>query len=261
MAARPNQRNDAAGGDNQNAAATLPEKAAGQLTFDLGHTPSHAEDDFIVNPGNALAFEHILAFPNWPGPLTLVTGSAKSGKSHLARIWVERSGATVVAPDDVETLAGEGGTRPVLIEDADSAGYEEAALFHLLNQSMRDSRPVLMTARTPVDQWPYAKDDLLSRARLAAHFSVESPDDIQLSHMLVKLFADRQIAIDPKVVSYLVARMERSTEEAVRLVEVMDKLALTRRGPVSRTVAAEALATRADAGNRSNGKNGHERDQ
>lgn len=255
MSAGPNQRNETAGGGKRNAAATLPEKAAGQLTFDLGHTPSHAEDDFIVNPGNSLAFEHILAFPNWAGPLTLITGSPKSGKSHLARIWVERSGATVAGADELETLAGEGGALPVLIEDADRSGYEEAALFHLLNQSMRDNRPVLMTARAPVDQWPFVKDDLLSRARLAAHFSVESPDDIQLSHMLVKLFADRQIAIDPKVVSYLVARMERSTEEAVRLVEIMDKLALTRRGPVSRTVAAEALATRTKASSQASGKN------
>lgn len=244
MPAERNPRNSASNGPQPGSGASLPDTAAGQLTLDLGHTPSHAEDDFIVNPGNALAFEHIVAYPAWPGPLTLITGSAKSGKSHLARIWGERAGAISVSAGAVATFAGEGGTQPLLVEDTDSAGYDENALFHLLNQSMRDIRPLLMTARTPVDQWPYQKDDLLSRARLAAHFSVESPDDIQLSHMLVKLFADRQIAIDPKVVSYLVARMERSTEEAVRLVEIMDKLALTRRGPVTRSVAADALAMR-----------------
>src|SRR5690606_10860074 len=50
----------------------------GQMALDLGHTPSHAEADFIVGEGNELAYAHILAFPNWPGPLTLLVGPAKA---------------------------------------------------------------------------------------------------------------------------------------------------------------------------------------
>ena len=42
------------------------------------------EDDFIDGEGNRLALAHIRAFPDWPGPLTLLEGPAKSGKSHLA---------------------------------------------------------------------------------------------------------------------------------------------------------------------------------
>ena len=65
-----------------------------QLPFDYGHEPSHLEDDFIEGDGNRLALAHIRAFPNWPGPLTLVEGPAKSGKSHLARIWAGRAART-----------------------------------------------------------------------------------------------------------------------------------------------------------------------
>ena len=109
---------------------------------------------------------------------------------------------------------------------------------------MRDERPVLMTARTPVADWPYRTDDVKSRARLAAHFSITAPDDILLSQMFVKLFADRQLSVDPKVISYLVGRMERSSEEAVALVELLDRLSLSRGRAITRAVAADALAIR-----------------
>lgn len=220
------------------------ERPRGQLVLDLGHVEARSAHDFMVCDGNALAFSHVLSFPDWPAPMTLIEGLPKSGKSHLAGIWREMAGAIVAAPGTLETLARTGGRQPVLIEDADRAGYDEAELFHLLNQSMRDERPVLMTARSAVADWPYRTNDVKSRARLASHFTLTAPDDILLSQMMVKLFADRQLSVDPKVISYLVGRMERSSEEAVALVDLLDTLSLSRGRAVTRALAAEALAIR-----------------
>ncbi|GLQ57685.1 hypothetical protein [Devosia nitrariae] len=216
----------------------------GQLVLDFGHTPSHAEDDFIIGEGNRLAYERIAAFPHWPDPLTLLVGSAKAGKSHLARIFADRSGAVTAPPEAIETIAARGGAEPVIVEDVDRLGYDEDAVFHLLNQSMRDQRPLLLTAREPIESWPFRTNDVRSRARRAVAFTVEMTDDIQLSHMFVKLFGDRQITVDPKIIAYLVARMERSTEEAVALCGLMDHLALTRGTAITRKIAAEALERR-----------------
>ncbi len=221
-----------------------PSARAGQLPFDYGHEPSHLEADFIEGDGNRLALAHVRAFPRWPGPLTLVEGPAKSGKSHLARIFADRAGAQLAAPAAVAALAGAGGATPLVVEDVDRGGYGEAALFHLLNQSMRDARPLLMTTREPVANWPFATDDLKSRARLAAHFTVSLSDDIQLSQMFVKLFGDRQVTVEPRTVRYLVARMERSPEEAVALADLVDRIALSRGTAITLSVAAAALAER-----------------
>jgi chromosomal replication initiation ATPase DnaA len=217
---------------------------ARQLPFDWGHEPSHLEDDFIAGDGNRLALAHIRAFPNWPGPLTLVEGPAKAGKSHLSRIWAERSGAHLVGAEELESLASEAGQGPLVIEDVDRAGYAEEPLFHLLNQAMRDGRPTLMTARDAIANWSYRTDDLKSRARLAARFTLALTDDIQLSQMFVKLFGDRQVSVDPKIIGYLVARMERSPEEAVALADLVDRLALSQGTAITRSVAAAALAQR-----------------
>lgn len=219
----------------------LPLSHARQLLLDLGHNAAMTEADFLVGAANQLAFDHLTAFPNWAGSLTLVVGPAKSGKTHLAHIFAEHAEARIVRPGELALLAEEGGQTPLVIEDIDRREYDEQAVFHLLNQSMRDARPVLMTARRPVAQWPFRTADVLSRARLAAHFELEMPDDIQLSQMFVKLFGDRQIAVEPKVISYLATRMERSAEAVFKLVALMDKLALSRRAPVSRAIAADAL--------------------
>ena len=221
-----------------------PDQPKGQLTLELGHTPAQGEADFLVGEGNALAHGRIMAFPHWPDPVTLVTGPAKSGKSHLARIFADRSGARFAGIADLEFLATEGGTLPVIVEDVDRLEYDEAGLFHLLNQSMRQQRPLLLTAREDVANWPLATDDVRSRVRRATAYALELTDDIQLSQMFVKLFGDRQIRVDPKIIGYLVARMERSAEEVVTLADLMDRLALAKGTAITRSIAADALNRR-----------------
>ncbi|HTM78422.1 MAG TPA: hypothetical protein VL133_12430, partial [Devosia sp.] len=229
----------------------------GQLPLELGHVVAHGEADFLVGEGNELAYGRIVAFPHWGDPLTLISGPAKSGKSHLARIFADRSGAHFVGVSELVALARDGGRHPLVIEDVDRAGYDEAGLFHLLNQAMRDQRPMLMTARQDIALWPFATDDVRSRARRATAFSVAMSDDIQLSQMFVKLFGDRQVTVDPKIISYLVARMERSTAEAVILADLMDHLALAKGTAITRTIAADALDRRRAA----RGETQHEPDR
>lgn len=216
-----------------------------QVAFDLDRPPSFAAEDFLVSSSNELAFAHVMAFPEWPSPLSLILGPPKAGKSHLGHIWAERAGARALLPDQLPAVSKEHAPGPVLIEDADRAGYDETALFHLLNRAMREHIPLLMTARQGPAEWPLSTDDVRSRIRLAAQFRVELADDTQLTQMLAKLFADRQLKVDPKLISYLMPRMERSPHEAVSLVKLIDRLALVRKSKINRALAAEAIALRA----------------
>ena len=72
---------------------------------------------------------------------------------------------------------------------------------------------------------------------------IEAPDDMLLSAVLLKLFADRQLTVAPALIPYLVARMDRSLAAARDLVARLDALALARGGPVTRQLAAELLGT------------------
>lgn len=222
----------------------LPDNSPRQLPLDFEHEPSHAADDFLVGAGNALAHARILAWPQWPEAVTLVIGPAASGKSHLARIFADRSGARVASPESIAALAAENGEGALVIEDVDRSGYDEPSLFHLLNQAMRGRRTLLLTARDDIALWPLSTDDVRSRVRRAPMFRLEVSDDIELSHMFAKLFGDRQISVDPRIIHYLVARMERSPEEVAILVDLMDRLALARGTAITRSIATEALARR-----------------
>ena len=221
-----------------------PDTGPRQLPLDFSHEPSHAEDDFLVGEGNALAHARILAWPHWPDRVTVLIGEAAAGKSHLARIFVERSHALTVTPESIGAIAAADGSEALLIEDVDRLAYDEHHLFHLLNQAMRGERTLLLTARMEVARWPLRTDDVRSRVRRAPVFRLEVSDDIELSQMFVKLFGDRQVRVDPKVIGYIVPRMERSSEEAATLVDLMDRLALAKGSAITRTIASEALAQR-----------------
>jgi chromosomal replication initiation ATPase DnaA len=66
---------------------------------------------------------------------------------------------------------------------------------------------------------------------------IEEPDDDLLRRVLVKLFADRQIAVDLGVVDYLVVRMERSLEVAIKVVETIDRESLAGRAKITKPLA------------------------
>jgi chromosomal replication initiation ATPase DnaA len=77
---------------------------------------------------------------------------------------------------------------------------------------------------------------------------LKPPDDALLRAVLAKHFADRQIALDKAVVSYLVSRMERSFDAARRLVAEIDRRALAEKAEVTRNFAARILAEWSEPG-------------
>jgi chromosomal replication initiation ATPase DnaA len=61
--------------------------------------------------------------------------------------------------------------------------------------------------------------------------------------VLVKLFADRQLSVEPYIIDYVLVRMERSMSAAQRLVAEVDRQALVLQRRVTRAIAAGALDT------------------
>jgi chromosomal replication initiation ATPase DnaA len=83
--------------------------------------------------------------------------------------------------------------------------------------------------------------DLRSRLRAVPTVSLLPPDDQLFRALIVKFCADRQMAVDEIVVSYLATRIERSFAAARRAVELLDTEALRLGRPVTRALAAELL--------------------
>jgi chromosomal replication initiation ATPase DnaA len=215
-----------------------------QLVFDLPHRPASGREDFLVSTANASAVALIDAWPQWLHRAVVLTGPPGAGKSHLVEVWRARAGA-VVAPGKglseatVEAAVAAGA---VAVEDIDRGIGDERVLFHLLNLARETRLSLVVTSRLAPGELEIALPDLRSRLRALSLARIEPPDDALIGALLVKLFADRQLAVAPAVVQFLVARMERSADAAARLVAALDRLALERRRRITRELAAEALA-------------------
>ena len=212
-----------------------------QLVLALPHAESFAREDFLAGPSNAAALKLIERWPDWPAPVMALVGPEGAGKSHLAAIWAAMSGARVVSARRLsETdLPAAFATGALVVEDLEPVNVDERALFHLLNLAREEGASVLITSRTAPTNLKVAIRDLASRLRSLPVVTLEAPDDDLLRAVIVKLAADRQIAVDRTLVNYLATRIERSFAAARAAVARLDEEAMRQHRPVTRALAAE----------------------
>lgn len=210
-----------------------------QLPLPFDHAPRYGLDDFMPSATNEAALEAIERWPDWPDRVLLLVGPEGAGKSHLARIWAARADADLLSSanlaGDLDILV----RRNAVVEDADRAVLPEAALFHLLNLVRERGLSLLITARAPPAAWALETADLVSRLRLAPLVATAPPDDALMRAVLVKLFADRQLAVDAALVDWLALRLDRSLDSARRAVAALDRAGLDAGRRITRTLAAD----------------------
>jgi chromosomal replication initiation ATPase DnaA len=215
-----------------------------QLNLSLGHRESFDRADFLCGPSNETALALIDRWTDWPARAIALIGPEGSGKSHLAAIWAKATGGRVITGVAIDCAAVpdalSGGA--LAIEGAEAC--DEAALFHLLNLAREQSAYVLLTARKTPASWPTRLPDLASRLRALPAVTLDPPDDALLAAVLVKMFTDRQLAVDERLIEFLVRRIERSFAAARAAVAELDREAMRLKRPVSRALAADVLRGR-----------------
>lgn len=197
-----------------------------QLPLQFDYRPSLSGDDFLVSACNAEAVAWLDRWPDWPAPFLLICGEAGCGKTHLAEVFCQATGAhKVVLASDPYAVMGQ--AQAAVIEDIDRlVASSQQGLFHLYNFARENNRQVLLTARTIPAQWNLSLPDLKSRMGTVPVVEIGQPDDTLMEAVLVKLFSDRQLQVERDVISYMLGRMERSFETAQRLVQAIDDEAL-----------------------------------
>ena len=217
-----------------------------QLPLDLSVPVVHLREDLIESKANEMAISMIDSWPEWPARVSVLAGPVGAGKTHIANVWADKSEAVTCKSVDlsknldefVKHAADKGN---FLIEDAGSGVIDETAMFHFLNAIKQGEGYCLMTSRSWPIEWNVSLPDLASRLKAVQVFELSEPDDELLRHVMVKLFADRQLTVDEKIIDYCVLRMERSLESAGRLVDAIDAEAMARKSAISRSTAAQAL--------------------
>lgn len=209
-----------------------------QIPLPFAHRPEFVAGTFLEAPSNATALAWVERTEEWPGGRFAIWGEAGCGKTHLLHLWAARVGGRVIAsllPD-----AGRPGG-PLALDDIEIGSGDERRLLHLLNAAAEAKRPVLLAARTPPARWPVALPDLASRLRATAAVGIGPADDLLLAALLMRLLAERQLAVPQAVQSWLLLRLPRTPAAVREVVARLDRAALAAGGAVTRALAIAVL--------------------
>lgn len=227
-----------------------------QLTFNFTPPPPrYGRDDFITkgrNEGLLTRTDAWLA----SGELALaICGPQGAGKTHLAKIlatsavsqnqiaghayWLDGAqcgdAERFVAAPSVKPAMGD----LIILDDAQNAAPK--VLFWIYEAAKAGGARLVFSGQgEPVD-WAQDLKDMQTRLQAMARLSTDDPDEILMQEVLVKLFKDKQIVIDPEVASYAAARLQRRFVAAQLFVRAADMLAAERGSPVTKPLAREVI--------------------
>lgn len=172
----------------------------------------------VMGSANAPIAEALAAPENWPFRTAVLTGPARSGKSLLARWFVEQGLGEAL--DDVERM-------------------DETEVFHRWNRAQQNGVPLLLVANG--ESWPIELPDLRSRIGAALHLAVAAPDDEMTAALIAAHAEQRGLVLGEGALIYLTPRVERSFAAIERLVAAIDRIGLERKQPATQAVWRDAL--------------------
>lgn len=217
-----------------------------QLTLPFPETINFGVDNFHVSSSNEQAFAFIMSWPQWPSPQGVLVGPKGGGKTHLLKIWQEKTEGIFLKKKDIRDFflknAYRKQKRPVALDDIDHPPFNDAEFFHFLNTFQQQQIPLLMTSTCVPGHLNVALPDLRSRLRGLTTVTLQTPDDVLLRFVLLKLFSDRQLKVDPTVITCLLQRMPRCLHTLRNVIAALDRESLTCNTPLSRVMVLRYLS-------------------
>ena len=192
-----------------------------QIALPLDWPQGDGENRFILSDANNEAFEHFRKWSLWPVKATILTGPRRSGRSLLARSFVERVGGR-------------------LFDEAEQRDEDE--LFHAWNQAQDSGRPLVMVADEVPPAWAPRLPDLKTRLAVTPVVRIEHPDDALFPALIQRFFADRGLHVPADAPRFMSERLHRDYWTAERAVEVIDRFAIAERARLSLPTIRRALA-------------------
>ena len=210
-----------------------------QLPLPFQHQPNYDARDFVPAASNTEALRWLGAA--WPDRRLALFGPGGCGKSHLLHIWAQRTSAVLLAGQSLVDLDAVPEQGALALDDADTV-TDERLLLHLLNTARDRGLSLLLSGRTAPSRWPGGLPDLSSRLRAITAVEIRPAADDLLAALLMRLLADRQLAVAKPVQDWLLLRLPRSPFAFREVVARLDRLSLASGSAITRALAARVLA-------------------
>lgn len=217
-----------------------------QLPFDLAYKGTQGADDFIITESNAEAVKWLNRYPNWGAPGLIISGPAGSGKTHLAHIWQQQTGAAYVKSADDAVRLLDAPAQPIVIDGADDIAPEALEpLFHLYNRAATNNTHILFCSEVPLAGWNIKLPDLQSRLAALPQVQLPPPDDMLLMALFTRALAVRGVTLKMELADYALPRLPRSARDVIETANALDRYALEHSKPLNLALLREFFAPKA----------------
>ena len=207
-------------------------KNSKQLYFDMPDKTALGIEDYIITESNSFAFDLISRMIKGEINQGVISGPSFSGKTHLSKILIKNIGSNeslYIDGDYKKIIEKVGSSNLIVIENIDKVieDRSEEDLFHIINFTKESDKKLLMTSGKSISNIEFKLEDLKSRLNAILEAKIMQPDDELMKLILIKIFNDKQLKVNPAVINYLLRRIDRSYESINNFVKSPDLLNFT----------------------------------
>ena len=217
-------------------------KDLNQMLLKFNQKKNFNYEDFFVSKSNYFAFTLIEKWPKWEKNIVNIHGEKSSGKTHLANIFYKKNKAKKITEDQLndELIKNLKIYENIILEDFENK-IDERLLYSLFNLVDRDNKYLLINSLKPISEMSFLLDDLKSRSKNCLFAKIENPDDDLVFAIILKIFSDKQITIDKKLINFIIKRIDRSYGKISDFIYKIDELSLKKKKPINIKTIKEIL--------------------
>ena len=217
-------------------------KDLNQMLLKFNQKKNFNYEDFFVSKSNYFAFTLIEKWPKWEKNIVNIHGEKSSGKTHLANIFYKKNKAKKITEDQLndELIKNLKIYENIILEDFENK-IDERLLYSLFNLVDSDNKYLLITSLKSISEMSFLLDDLKSRSKNCLFAKIENPDDDLVFAIILKIFSDKQITVDKKLINFIIKRIDRSYGKISDFIYKIDELSLKKKKPINIKTIKEIL--------------------
>ena len=219
-------------------------KDLNQLLLKFEYKQNFKDEDFYVSDSNYFAFKLIDSWPKWEKNFLNIHGEKYSGKSHLSDIFLKKHNGFKIDAKffNNKALKKLKVHENIIIENFDK-NIDESLVYSLFNMVDQDNKYLIINSLVPINEINFDLKDLKSRAKNCLFAGIEKPDDELMFALILKIFSDRQISIDKKLIDFIIKRVDRSYGKIFEFIYKIDEVSLKKKKPIDFKIIKEVLGT------------------
>ena len=213
-----------------------------QQVFNFAEENFFLEDDFCISKSNEEVYHFLNTWPNWDENIVNIFGPEKSGKTFLLSIFAKKNSFVKISKKEINKSNIDNilKQKKIIIEDITNE-IDNELLFLIYNHFKSNGNFLIFSSLHDTAKLHFALNDLSSRFKSIFNIEIHNPSDNLLYSILLKSFSDRQIALESKMIDFILSKIERSYLAINTFVKLIDRKNLVDKKKITKKVINSIL--------------------